>query len=345
MQFRISEALVLSPGSTAISGFNFLQAREFECSGDLLELTETYAEWREADPQDPAIISLVENGVLLQKDTPSEKAENDFFARWEWGIPAAAFHFSLLDREILPLEVNTERQLAKLSISPPVPVFERNGASTEVVSLQRPDSALIDTMRARRTVREVDASTFPLAVLSEILYAGMAITGFTNNGVCDLPLSMTPSAGARNPYEAYVLARNVDGLPPGIYHYSALDHTLGLLNGDLPENLSEVIGGQDWADAMPCMVVLCAFLERTMWKYDDPNGYRVVLIQAGHIGQNMMLAATERGLTACPTAVLAHSPVSKLLGLKDPVLQTPVYSLSIGRPRTDAADNNWRMTE
>ena len=32
------------------------------------------------------------------------------------------------------------------------------------------------------------------------------------------------------------------------------------------------------------------------------DAYRVVLIEAGHIGQNIMLAATREGLSACPTA-------------------------------------------
>ena len=37
-----------------------------------------------------------------------------------------------------------------------------------------------------------------------------------------------------------------------------------------------------------------------MWKYDDPNAYRVVLIEAGHIGQNIMLAATQQRAVGLP---------------------------------------------
>ena len=93
---------------------------------------------------------------------------------------------------------------------------------------------------------------------------------------------------------------NVEGLAPGFYHYSAYDHDLGLIETDRMPKLSELVGGQDWADEMPCLILLCATLGRTMWKYDDPNAYRVVLIEAGHIGQNIMLAATRNGLVGMP---------------------------------------------
>ena len=142
---------------------------------------------------------------------------------------------------------------------------------------------------------------------------------------------MTPSGGARNPYEAYVYARDVEGLAPGFYHYSAHDHDLGLVETNRMPKLSELVGGQDWADEMPCMIILCAMLERTMWKYDDPNAYRVVLIEAGHIGQNIMLAATRNGLSACPTAALNHATIRECVSLKR-LTDAPVYALTLAVP-------------
>ncbi len=82
---------------------------------------------------------------------------------------------------------------------------------------------------------------------------------------------------------------------------------------------------------MTCAIILCASLDRTMWKYPDPNAYRVVLIEAGHIGQNIMLAATEKGLTACPTAALSHSLIRDAAGL-DSITDTPLYALTLGVP-------------
>ncbi|MDV4159365.1 MULTISPECIES: nitroreductase family protein [Rhizobium] len=44
-----------------------------------------------------------------------------------------------------------------------------------------------------------------------------------------------------------------------------------------------------------------------------PTGFRVVLIEAGHIAQNMLLAATASGLVATPTCALRwrSAPVRK----------------------------------
>jgi nitroreductase len=41
-----------------------------------------------------------------------------------------------------------------------------------------------------------------------------------------------------------------------------------------------------------------------MWKYTDSGVYGVVLIEAGFIGQNIALTATQHGLVANPTSAI-----------------------------------------
>lgn len=50
----------------------------------------------------------------------------------------------------------------------------------------------------------------------------------------------------------------------------------------------------------------------------------VFFSQAGHIGQNMMPAATNHGPSACPTAALGHSAINRLLGLVR-LTDAPIY--------------------
>jgi len=198
---------------------------------------------------------------------------------------------------------------------------------------------LLALMAKRRTVRSAARAAISLAQLSDCLFAGLGITGETRNCVATLPLSMTPSGGARNPYEAYVYARAVEGLEVGFYHYGAIDHTLARLDCEEKPPPSALLGGQEWADSMPCIIILCAHLERTMWKYDDANAYRVVLIEAGHIGQNLMLAATDHGLSACPSAALNHSLIRKCLKSRNRISEAPIYALTLGKPETDSASH------
>ena len=265
------------------------------------------------------------------------ETEEEFQAAWKWGIPTAMMHFCVQDPDHITLAESEALQLRKAANGPLPVLYTRNGDAGTVQRLPDPrvGDDLIELMARRRTVRSAASPSITLKQLSDCLFAGMGITGATRNVVGALPLGMTPSGGARNPYEAYVYARNVEGLTPGFYHYSAYDHDLALVATNRLPKPSELLGGQDWADEMPCVILLCASLERTMWKYDDPNAYRVVLIEAGHIGQNIMLAATSNGLSACPTAALNHATIRECVSLKR-LTDAPIYALTLAVPGVES---------
>lgn len=338
--YRMAEAIILTLEGKKYHGYNYYLNKEFEADKTLIELIENLEEISKNLKYAHILKELEDLGILIRCGSEADYAEKEFISQWEWGAISAAFHRSLCDREAVPLEENTRRQKEKIAIVPPPALFGRDIKYRDQIKLRRPDSELIETMKKRRTIRDVETEAIPLETVSEILYSGMAIVGFAHNGVCEVPLAITPSGGARNPFEAYLIARNIDGLVPGIYHYSALDHALGRVNDQVPESLGDIVGGQDWANAMPCMIILGAFLERSMWKYNDPNGYRVVFIEAGHIGQNMMLTATSRGYTACPTGVISAEFMQKYLGERRNT-SISVYAIGIGRPRENSKDNEW----
>src|SRR6202040_3384069 len=107
-------------------------------------------------------------------------------------------------------------------------------------------------------------------------FFSMAITAFIEDPeTVDLPLKMTPSGGARNPYEAYVCVRNVTGLTPGTYHYSALEHSLGTVQDGQPPPFPAMLADQPWTATAAAVIFLVANFDRAMWKYRDPGAYRV----------------------------------------------------------------------
>lgn len=347
MRIRSARTLVFSREGRQLVGFNFLTRSSFACSADLLSFLDFLADWTgleelaglmpamSCEGLRSAVQGLLEFNALTQQGSALAESEDEFQASWKWGIPAALFHFSLRDRKCLSLEQTEVLQLAKLAECEQPPLYQTNDwAGAEAIQLPPAleQNELLRLMARRRTIRSAAASPVTLAQLSDCLFAGLAITGETQNCAGSLPLSMTPSGGARNPYEAYVYVRAVEGLKAGFYHYAAFDHTLARLDtNDLPAP-SELLGGQDWADEMPCVVILCALLERTMWKYDDANAYRVVLIEAGHIGQNILLAATRHGLSACPTAALNHSRINNCIGADNCFTHAPIYALTLAKP-------------
>jgi SagB-type dehydrogenase family enzyme len=344
MKYRAAQTLVYSHDGKALLGCNFLAKSVFACDPDLISFLGGLTEWSDfdavaeqmgmtAEDARATIDRLVEVSAIIEQGSTLAEAEEDFRLGWKWGLPAAMMHFCVQNPDYMSLEESQALQRQKAATGRHPVLHIRNDGDRVVKPLPatRDGNELIELMARRRTVRSAGRPTITLKQLSDCLFAGMGITGETSNGIVTLPLGMTPSGGARNPYEAYVYAVNVEGLAPGFYHYSAADHDLGLVETNRVPKPSELVGGQDWADEMPCMILLCASLDRTMWKYDDPNGYRVVLIEAGHIGQNIMLAATQNGLTACPTAALSHSAIRECLSLKG-LTNTPVYALTLSVP-------------
>jgi hypothetical protein len=49
-----------------------------------------------------------------------------------------------------------------------------------------------------------------------------------------------------------------------------------------------------------------------------------------------MLAATQHGLSACPTAALCHSELTRCIAPDAKLTQTPVYALTLARPGAQA---------
>ena len=341
MRLRTSHALSLCPSGPLVEGMNFLSGAPFTIDGRVVDLLSGLDEWTEAAEvirttpfTETDIDQLVALGLVVVEGSAQARREYDFEQSWQWGHPAAAMHFSLHNRPFVTVDESERRQVEKACNEPGPALALGNGDATIVTPLPEPDpdDALLRIVARRRTVRESSDTPLPLSAMADLLFAGLGITGSTRNAANELPLKTTPSGGARNPYEAYIYARRVEGLVPGIHHYSAADRTLGLVSEHPEAPPSELVAGQLWADDAAALVILVAHLDRTMWKYDDPNAYRVVMIEAGHVGQNVMLAATRIGWSACPTAAIARRPTLEALELDDRIVIEPVYALALMHP-------------
>jgi SagB-type dehydrogenase family enzyme len=345
MRVKVASTIVTFPKDDDIIVYNYLTKDAVQIAPrDVYWLT-LAGEWTEVDDLEERhpsldrtsliseIDALVDAGILLEEGSEAACREAAYRDLWELGIAAGMFHCSVIDNAYCSQDESADWQRNRAESDPSPELFWQN--SEGHIPLPAPPSSaaspIFRVMERRRTIRKARPEPIKLQELSECLFAGLGITGFVRTETAMLPLKMTPSGGARNPFEAYVWVRNVEGLEPGIYHYSALQHSLARTAGEPGFSVAEMTQRQDWADDMPAIIILVAVLRRTTWKYQDPNAYRVVMIEAGHIAQNMMLACANRGLSACPTAALKHSETSAALGLAD-ITQTPVYALLVGRP-------------
>ena len=139
-----------------------------------------------------------------------------------------------------------------------------------------------------------------------------------------------PSAGALYPLEVYLLAGEVTGLPPGIYHYDPGGHVLEtVLPDDRRRRLSDAAFRQGWIRTAAAVIVLTALFRRTTGKYGD-RGNRYVHLEAGHAAQNVYLQATSLGLGTTTVGAFHYERVQAVLELPDEA--QPLCLLPIGFP-------------
>jgi SagB-type dehydrogenase family enzyme len=187
-------------------------------------------------------------------------------------------------------------------------------------------SAVTDAIRRRRSCRAFRPAVMPLVSLSSMLNNAYGVVGSTSFGDRTRFLSRAvPSAGGLFPLELYVVLRRVDGLEDGLYHYDVLGHGVRLMRrGDLFPMFYTYPFIQD----ANLVIAVAAVFMRVQKKY-GPRGYRYILIESGHVGQNLCLRAAEMGLATLCMGGFVDSELNALIGLS-PTREGVIYTLAAG---------------
>ena len=188
----------------------------------------------------------------------------------------------------------------------------------------------------RETARSFTPTPIGLGQLAKILHIGYGVTRDNAGTPYPRPFRAVPSGGALYPLELYVQAARVDGLAPGLYHYDPEDHCLDVLRvTDGTDDVAGLLMQPDLAASAAAVVFVSALFFRSTFKYGD-RGYRFVLLEAGHLAQNALLAARSVGLAAAPIGGYADRDVDRYLGF-DGLSESTVYVLLIGRSGPEGA--------
>jgi SagB-type dehydrogenase family enzyme len=178
----------------------------------------------------------------------------------------------------------------------------------------------------RRSVRKFKNAPIDGADLSQLLWASQGVTA----AEIAHGLRAAPSAGALYPVETYISAQMIGGIEPGIYHYNVPEHALELIRrGDLRHRLAEAALDQGFLADGAAVFAWTAVFARSKWKYRE-RAYRYVYLDAGHIAQNVALAAVALGLGSCQVAALYDDEVNALLGV-DGIEESIIYMTVVGR--------------
>jgi len=204
----------------------------------------------------------------------------------------------------------------------------------ELIELPPPESLAIPTLELRRaieqrrSVRRYSRNPLNPEELSFLLWCTQGIKEV-------MPASATfrnvPSAGARHAVETYLLINNVETLDPGLYWYSALRHGLILVEAedDLSERMVSACLGQRFVARSAAVFIWTAACYRMTWRYSE-RGYRYLLLDSGHICQNLYLAAEAINCGVCAIAAFSDDDVDRLLDI-DGEERFTLYLATVGK--------------
>jgi len=282
-----------------------------------------------------AIFKLIECQLLLECDSPESARDDLLDSSWKPWLPEGGFHFLTKDAPYVGGDWTIEQIMRTIPDTPSPPLFKKTEGA-ESVSLPFHEieaDSFYQTLHARRTQRKFSEAEVPLESISKLLRTTWGVQGYVESEYFGpLPLKTSPSAGARNPIEVYLMALRVKGLDAGLYHYDARDHALERISGEATPQLARAYcADQPFVAYSSALFIMTAVFARTMWKYPNPRAYRVVLLDAGHLGQTFCLTATRMGLAPFSTAALKDSLIEEDLGI-DGISESVLYVTGVGVP-------------
>ncbi len=180
-------------------------------------------------------------------------------------------------------------------------------------------------LQDRRSRRRFSALAPDPDTIARLLWACQGITGQGGRYY----FRTAPSAGALYPIETYLAVNRAGELEPGLYHFNVGQFALERLqSGEFGPRLAAAAVGQSFLAEAGLVFIWSAIPRRTMSKYGD-RGLRYLLLDAGHLCQNLLLAAEVMGLSACPVAAFFDREMNDLLGL-DGLDESVLYLAAVG---------------
>lgn len=206
---------------------------------------------------------------------------------------------------------------------PPPEEFEDNGITLEAA------------INNRRSIRKYANKPLSMAELGYLLWNTQGIKEVLKwegeHGPLVRTLRTVPSAGARHAFETYLLINNVEGLAPGLYRYISTAHKLQQVDfsPNIADRIADACLKQVYVKNCAVTFIWAADIYRMAWRYGE-RGYRYLFLDAGHVCQNLYLAAGAIGCGACAIDAFEDQKLNDLLSL-DGENDFAVYIATVGK--------------
>lgn len=187
---------------------------------------------------------------------------------------------------------------------------------------------LIEAIGRRSSKRQYSAEALTLEELSFLAWATQGVRQVLQSGVL---LRTVPSAGARHAFETYLAILRVQSVEPGLYRYLSVEHKLCFLYADpkLPDRLIEGTYAQRFVGQAAVVFIWTVIPYRMEWRYGSISP-KIIALDAGHVCQNLYLAAEAIGAGACAIAAYHQAKMDAILGV-DGQEEFTVYLAPVGK--------------
>ena len=184
---------------------------------------------------------------------------------------------------------------------------------------------------SRISVRSYSSQPLSLLELSYLLWSTQGVKSIHSRNAT---LRTVPSAGARHSFDTYLLINNVEGVKTGLYRFLALTHSIQVV--DLQEGIAQKVTesclNQRFIMSSAVTFIWVAVAYRMMWRYQE-RGYRYMHLDAGHVCQNLYLAAESINSGACAIGAFEDDTLNQLLGI-DGKEKFVIYVATCGKKDT-----------
>lgn len=195
--------------------------------------------------------------------------------------------------------------------------------------------SLDEAIRARHTERQLEPRSLTMKQLGSLLHYAYGISRSNEASGFPRPFRMVPSAGALYPLELFIYTAHVTDLKPGLYHYNPPRNSLRHIRlGNESGRIAEALIQPSFALGASLIVFITAVFERSIFKYGD-RGYRFILLEAGHVAQNINLVTTAIGLSSVNIGGFRDREIDDYLEL-DGLTHSTIYMVALGGKRGSA---------
>lgn len=203
---------------------------------------------------------------------------------------------------------------------PQPPLQKSYDENSIIIDLPKVDESIVknnkfyDNLNSRISRRSYSHEEITLKELSYLLWMTQGVKKTSKNNYATL--RTVPSAGARHPFETYIVVNRVEGLNKGVYRYLALTHELLLIFEDenTEEKLTQLTLNQNFAGQSAVTFVWSVIPYRGEWRYDFV-AHKAMILDAGHVCQNLYLACESIHCGTCAIAAYDQKPFDDYLKL------------------------------